>query len=143
LTYFTARKTETINNLRTLCATVATSTTLARIGLYTVAGNGDLTLVASTESDTALWETAGQRTKALSASYSKVRGQRYAVGVLWVGSGNAPTFAGIGSTVTAVISEFAESPRQAAVRASQSDLPATIAAGDLISGQQLYAALVP
>src|SRR5215207_4562461 len=70
LTFFSARKTESISQIRMTCGNVAAaSITLCRIGIYSVAGNGDITLVASTPNDTALFAATFTRyTKSLSAS---------------------------------------------------------------------------
>jgi hypothetical protein len=61
-----------------------TGSTLQRVGIYSVDGSGNLTLVASTatqvQSDYQLPPTP-LYTKALSAAWSKVQGNRYAVGV--------------------------------------------------------------
>ena len=143
LTFFTARKTETINSIRmTTGSTAASGGTLCRIGIYSEASNGDLTLVASTANDTALWIAASPAyTKSLSASMSKVRGTRYAVGVLFVGT-TAPTFSGHAGMPGG---EAGQTPRIGALVGSQTDLPSTIAVGSLGTGQGnlCYVALVP
>lgn len=143
LTYFTARRTETITSVRTNCTTLQSGATLCRIGLYTVDSSGNLTLVAATANDTTLWTAAQSYTKAFSASYAKVRGQRYAVGLLTVGGG-APSLAGISAVTSA---EAAIDPRLCALLASQTDLGAigsTISSGSLgLASLQYYAALIP
>lgn len=88
LTYFTARKTETVTKVQTnVSSGAAAGLTLARIGIYSVAANGGLTLVASTPSDTAMWTaTFTPYQKTFSVAWAKLAGQRYAVGILGVGT---------------------------------------------------------
>jgi hypothetical protein len=142
LAYFTATKSETITSVRTVVSVAGAGSTLQRIGVYSVAGNGDLTLIASTPNDTALWIANGlQYSKSFSDSFSKVRGTRYAVGTLVVGSSTAPTL--WGSNVLAA-AEMAEAPRLSAILTSQTDLPASAAAGTLTnSSAALYSVLLP
>lgn len=142
LTYFTARKTETISSVRVPTGgTAASGATLCRIGIYEEAGNGDLTLVASTANDTNLWiATSTVYTKSLSASFTKTRGTRYAVGLLFVGT-TGPNF--IGQTALNA-AEAGESPRLNGLVGSQSDLPSTVTNAS-ITGQShaAYSVLVP
>jgi hypothetical protein len=88
LTFFTARKTEVITQVRThVSSSAATGLTLARIGIFSVAANGDITLIASTPNDVTLWAaTNTPYTKALSASWTKQAGVRYASGILGIGT---------------------------------------------------------
>lgn len=66
-------------------ATTSSAITLARIGLYTVASDLAVTLVASTANDTALTATVSSvRTKALSATYDVIAGQLYALSIIQV-----------------------------------------------------------
>ena len=141
LTYFTAAKTETVNSIRTVCSVLGTSATLQRIGIYSIDGSGNLTLEASTANDTSLWIAAASYTKSLSASFSKVRGTRYAVGFLYVGGGTSPSLAGLIPTNSA---EAAEPPRLSGFLSSQTDLPATISVGNVLNtANNYYAVLVP
>lgn len=145
LTFFTAKKTEVINTIRyTIGGTAAGATpTLCRIGLYLENPDLSLTLVASTPNDTALFSgsPATAFTKALSAAYTKIRGQRYAIGLLVVTAAATPTFYGSGSLLGAIASA---EPKLSAVVSSQADLPGAIAAGSLaISGQTYYAEVLP
>lgn len=98
LTYFVADKSLTCSKMyaESATGTAATGTTLGKLGLYTVAANGDVTCVARTPNDTTLlagvstlytyasWDT----TSSGPASYSLVRGTWYAIGILLVGSTN-------------------------------------------------------
>ena len=141
LTFFTAAKTETINSIRTVCTTLGTSATLQRIGVYSIDGSGNLTLIASTASDTSLWIAAASYTKALSASFSKVRGTRYAVGILYVGGGTAPSLSGLLPTNA---TEDGQPPRLSGFLTSQTDLPATVAVGNILdTSNNHYAVLLP
>lgn len=143
LTYFTAKKTETITQIRTMVNTAAVGASLARVGIYSVDGSGNLTLVASIADDHSnLWIAATTvYTRSLSASWSKVKGTRYAIGILVVGTSTAPTFYG---QSTLLASECGIAPRISGILASQTDLPSSITAGSVgDSGHQTYVALLP
>ena len=144
LTYFTARKTETINSVRvgTYTTAAGATPTLCRIGIYSVDGSGNLTLVASTANDTALFAAASTTyTKALSSAWSKVAGTRYAVGVLVVTGATAPTIQG---QILSIADELAQAPRLCGGRSGQSDLPSSITAGNVDgTTHQCYVAMVP
>lgn len=137
LSYFTATNTETINTLAVVVAgTAAAATpTLIRFGVYSVAANGDLTLLNSTVSDTTLLATTFTRyQKALSSGFSKVAGTRYALGVLIVTGAALPTF--FASTSSGQASGVADTflglePRMSATLNSQTDLPSSAASGTL------------
>ena len=141
LTYFTAKKTETITQVRTITGTTAGVTpTLCRIGIYSVAGNGNLTLEASTANDTALWVAANTAyTKSLSASFTKTKGQRYAVALLVVGAATAPTF--YGNALSG--SEMAFGPRLSGF-SNQTDLVSSLTEASIsASGSNHYVVLLP
>lgn len=129
LVYFTARKDETVTQVSVSSGTTAAGATptLIRIGVYEVAANGDLTLVASTPNDTTLLSATNiTYTKALSASLFKKKGTRYAIGLLIMTAAALPTFLGTGmgnATLTAI------PPRMLGTVASLSDLPSTVASG--------------
>jgi len=142
-TFFTARKTETVTQIRTISgSTAAATSTLCRVGIYSVDGSGNLTLIASIANDTALWAATNTAyTRSLSASFTKTRGNRYAVGLIFVGT-TAPTFAGINTGFAA--SEFGIGPRLGALTGSNSDLPASVAVGSLTdTSTQSYTVLLP
>ena len=70
--------------------------TLARIGIFQ-ADTSDIvskalsSLLASTANDTTLWQNSYTTYKrALTSTFSAVKGQRYALGALFVGGGTAP-----------------------------------------------------
>lgn len=143
LAYFKARKTETIGNVRMPCGgTAMVAATLARIGIYEEDSSGNLTLVGSTASDTALWATINTAyNKALSSGFTKKRGIWYAAGALVVGTSTAPTFYGHNSFTAA---EAGQSHRIGALLGGQTDLPSSISVGSLgDTGQQPYVALAP
>ena len=112
----------------------AAGATYAAYGLYTVDSSGNLTLVASTNSNTSLWTLSYQSyngfnvAQPLSASYTKVAGQRYAVGALFVGS-TAPQVVGTSSFAGDAGSSLAAGV--SAQLTGQSTLPASISAGSL------------
>lgn len=95
LTYFTARRTETINNMYIMSGgTAAAATpTICRMGVFSVADNGDITPLASIANDTSLFSaTNTEYTRALTTPFAKVAGVRYACGVLVVTAVAAPSF---------------------------------------------------
>ncbi len=127
LAYFTARKTETVASIRVLGGSTAAAATpsLVRLGVYEVAENGDLALVAATANDTSLFSVASTGyTRALTAPFEKLAGKTYALAWLVVTSVGTPTLSGLNSGVTPA--EMAQSPRLAGSRTGQTDLPATI-----------------
>jgi len=146
LTYFTGRRTETVTQVRVVSggtAAGATPTTCV-IGIYSVAGNGDLTLITSTPNDTSLYAaTATAYTKSFSSSWSKVAGTRYALGLLVVTAATAPTTAGIFAG-GGVATEAGQAPRLAGSLTGQSSLPSTIANGSIANTTNMfYAAVLP
>lgn len=145
LTYWTARKTETITALVLLSGnTAAAGVTLARAGIYEVAGNGDLTLVASIPSDTALFgATFSSYQRPLSASWSKVRGQRYALGKLVVAT-TVPSYVGQAGQIH-IPAGSQRAPRMSGSVSGLTDLPASIAAGSITAttANPLYDLVVP
>lgn len=139
---FTARKTETTANVRIESTSIASSgLTLGRLGLYSIASNGDGTLVASTANDTTLLNTTNAvYTKAWSTPYAKQAGQRYAVGILTVGT----TAGSIVALINGNTAEGAFGPRIAGRLFGQSDLPASFTDASLSgTGAMPYAAVLP
>lgn len=133
LAYFTSAMAVTVAKCVTSTGGTAAGATptLCRVGLYTVASNGDLTLVASMANDTSMW--AGSNTeyeKSLSASYTVAAGQRYAAAALCVTATTPPNLFGAvpshGSS-----SVFARAPRLCGFLNSQTDLPASISSGSV------------
>lgn len=128
LTYFTPLVTKTVSNFSMqtpASGSAPSSITLARIGLYTAAANGDVTLVARTASDTSLFDTglevetrAFATTGGYPASYELVAGTRYAVGVLQVGTTGGRM---IGAT-SAAGGVYALAPMISAAKSGQTDI---------------------
>ncbi len=143
LRYFTATKTEAITKVQTVAAVAAAATpTLCRIGIYSVASNGNLTLLHSTTNDTALWSSNSTLyEKTLNTTFNKVAGTRYAIGALCVTGATAPTLAGA-SVSSGVLQGIA--PRFAGSVSGQTDLPASVAAGSIAnSTNNQWFGLVP
>jgi hypothetical protein len=139
--FFTAQKTEAITALAAYSGTTAASgLTLCRMGIWSVDSSGNLTLVASTASDTALFVATNTRySKALSATFNKVAGTRYAFGILQVGT-TAANFHG------ALIqsSQSLTAPIVGALVSGQADLPASVSVGSLSANGALpYAEMAP
>jgi hypothetical protein len=141
--YFKCRKSQTITKIRTVVGgTNQVGATLCRIGLYTVDASDNLTLVASTANDTTLWNTTNTVYEtALSSSYAVTRGVRYAIGMLVVGSSQAPGFLGFTLGNSAIGNTL---PRTGFLIGSQTDLPSSISVGSMTGSNVItYAALVP
>lgn len=96
-THFTPTRTITVSNITSSCHPIAgvyTSATgvVAKMGLYTVASNGSVTLVASTANDTTLWTSTGiQADRALNTPYTLQAGQRYAAAAVLYCTGGTIT----------------------------------------------------
>lgn len=145
LTYFTAKKTESISQVSVVTGTTAAGATptLIRFGVYSVdPATGDLTLVGSTPNDTALLvSTSSNYIKALSAPFTKVEGTRYAFGILVITAAATPTFYGT-ATLTGTLTLMP--PKLCATLAAQADLPSTITDSSLTSAfNSVYSALLP
>lgn len=144
LSYFTARKTETVTSVRinTFTAGAAPTPTLCRVGIYSEDASGTLTLVGSTANDTTLFATAiTAYTRSLTTSFKKTSGQRYALGILVVSAAAMPAFP---AAVFSASPEMAISPRLAGQVTGLADLPASVAAGSLgLSGAVVYGVLLP
>ena len=125
LTFWTAATTGTATTVTTATAgTAASGLTYAAIGIYSIDGSGNLTLVASTgDLHATLWiSTYTGYTSTLGSSFSRVAGTRYALGILAVGT-TPPTILGF------AIYPFGRiTPVLAAGYNSQTTLPSTIAA---------------
>ena len=148
LTYFTATKTETVTAIAVFTGNTAAAATpsLCRYGIYSVAGNGDLTLVASVANDTSLFAgTVTRYSRNLEASWSKVAGTRYAFGLLVVTAGAAPNIVcqntGTGGSVVAAM--FL-APRVTGSVTGQSDLPASVSNASITTSyRRMWGELVP
>lgn len=140
LTYFTARRTETISSVTTLTGSQAqVGATHCRIGVYEQNTDGSLTLVAYTNNDTNLWlATSTEYSTSFVDSFVKIAGRRYAVGLLVVGSSTAPYF--FGQSVPQSTSD----PVLGNYYATAGTINASVPASSLVaSGKRLYAVLKP
>ena len=145
LTYFTAARTETITQVAMGTGSTGTTGTpsVIRVGIYAVDGSGNLALEASTPHDATLLAAIDTRyAKALSASWSKSRGNRYAVGLLQINTGQVAKLSG--RQLATVIGQFVGPPTISARISGQATLPATIAAAALTSGPRMvYFEMLP
>lgn len=143
LSYFECRKTESTTGVRVISGSTAAAATptLCRIGLYELDASNNGTLVASVANDTTIFAaTTTVYTRSWSTPYTKVRGRRYAVGVLVVSGTTMPTLAGMTSPPTTA--ELTLAPRLTGNIGSQTDLPASFTAGSVgTSFTRFYAAL--
>lgn len=144
LRYFTAKKTETITQAKvTTGGTAAGATpTLVRVGIWTADAAGALLAqVGATPNDTSLLAaTQTDYTKALSASWNKVAGTRYASGLLVVTGATAPVMWGMstGNTIAG------HSPKRGGLIGGSADLPASAAAGAVADGGNMpYIEFIP
>jgi hypothetical protein len=110
---------------------VSAGLTLARLGLYTVAANGDMTLVARTASDTtmgntalSLYQAALNTTGGYPASYTYIPGQRYAHAIINVGTTMTPI---MGQQTESFVNTLA--PVTVRNRFSETDLAASYSGG--------------
>ena len=119
-------------------STAAATITIGKLGLYSVAANGNLTLVQGSTNDTALLGTIGAAYNKTITAAALVAGSRYAIGVLTVGT-TAGTVRGA-SGVTSSANPGGSWPRMAAALAAQADLPASVTAGSLTAtGNTMWA----
>lgn len=139
LTYFNATENLLAGTVITYSSTVASvAPTLCRIGLYSVAANGDLTLVGSCANDTALWAVINSRySKALSAPVQMVARSRYAVGILCVAATPPALLGKVGATSNTAV--WAEPPRIVGQIAA-ADLPGSVLAANVVAAGFLVGA---
>lgn len=134
VTTFEALKSETITRIRTFSGSTAAGATptMCKVGVYSVADNGDLTKLAETANNTGLWAaTHTAYTENLLTSFEKVAGRRYAVAMVIVTAATIPTHM-TGMNVAVVSAGYdsgmiGELPKLAGRVSGQTDLPATIA----------------
>lgn len=130
LGYFRAVDDSTVTTMAAQGHTTAAGATptLVRFGLYSIAANGDGTLIASTPNDTALFAVGSTFTeKALSVPVSLTRGSLYAAALLVVSGAATPTVAGMASIGTVLV----EDERVSGLINSQTDLPGSFVVGDV------------
>lgn len=141
--YFTAQHSiASCGTVWSLSATASTTATLARIGLYSVAGNGDLALIASTANDTSMWQAAFDNPiRTFSAPTAITAGTRYALGYLVVGSTVAPALLGAlhsGGNANRWRTVLSLAPRAVGAVAGQTDLPASYAEASYAIASTVY-----
>lgn len=138
LSFFKAKRTETISNLSLITGSTAAAATptLVRFGVYSVDAAGNLTLVASTPNDTTIFSvTFSLYTKALTVAWSKISAQEYALGALIASAGAMPQLTGLAfpASGTLGVETSQRSPMLTAFVAGQADLPGSIAVGSLVN----------
>ena len=132
VTVFQARKTESITQVAVTVGPTAAAATpsVCRLGVFSIAANGDATLIHSTANDTALFaSTNTEYAKALDTTWAKVAGSWYGIGVLVVSATTMPKFTGL-TAIAGVSSLYALAPRLVFSKAGLSDLPASVAVAD-------------
>ena len=143
LTHFTATKSETCTQISTVTAGTAAGATptLCKMAVYRVEDNGDITLLASTANDTTLFAATTTRyTRSLDVPVQKIRGQRYALGLLVVSAAAFPTFYGhtIGPSVITSVE-----PKISSLVNGQADLPASVVNASIGGGPSFYMEILP
>lgn len=147
--YFTPDQAMLISSFNTITrGTAATAATLAKMGLYSVAGNGDLTCVARCANDTTIWAAGNTLyTRAIVdngqggsiSSLTLTRGQRYAFAALIITGGTLPQLC---SVATNGAMFFNLSPILASASATgQTDMLGTYASGTLSAVAMPWGAL--
>lgn len=130
LTYWTAARTETINNIGTVSGSVAAGATptYCAMGCYLVNANGSLTLMGACANDTTLFAaTFTEYIRAVTTPFQKIQGQRYGHAFLIVSAAAMPNIEGYNGTVT----KAASPPVLCNAVPGLSTLPASIASGSL------------
>jgi hypothetical protein len=126
-TFFTAKKTATINTLTTFVATPSSGTapTLCRLGVYSVDSSGNFSTIVATANNTNLWNTSQVAApQGLNAAWSKVAGNRYAIMALCVSAGTLPTLIQANASTDAVTATIlGRAPRVCGQMTGQTDVP--------------------
>ncbi len=148
LTYRKATKTETITKLSMACGTAAGATpTLIKYAIYSVnETNGNLTLVASTASDTTVFSASNTGYElTLTTPWSKVAGTTYAYALLVISAQTLPTIVGYNHASSGAVNNIlALSPRMTGVVPGQTDVPASILGGNVsVSNRALWTHAIP
>lgn len=136
LSYFTALKRLSVTKIGCVTGVASTTPTLVRFGLFTVAADESVALVAATDNDTTLLALANTPyEKALGAggaglplSYDLINGNRYAVGLLVVG-GAPGSISGFQTNNGWSNTIFGR--RMGGIQAGLADLPAAITSGNV------------
>lgn len=140
VTYFRAKKTEPITKIavETTGTAAGATPTLVRMGIFSVGADDGLTaLLAAITSDTALLSVANTKYQAsLTSTFSKVRGTRYACGLLVVTGAALPTMVGWPGASAQVGTDLAVSPKVTGVVTGQTDLPSSVAAASVVGNSR-------
>ena len=129
LTYLYPQENRTVSDLTVYVRDAGGAATTAQLGLYSVDGSGNLTLLESTTNDTDLLTSAWtDKTKALSDSVDLVAGNAYAIGYLLVTSNSVGSVEGMGGRWGLHVS----APRLAGKLDGQTSLPSSITAGSIL-----------
>jgi hypothetical protein len=139
LEYFWAPDTVTKPNIVKYTGSVpisGTPPTLARLGVYSVAVNGDLTRIARTANDPNMFNTPFEMvTRAFESPCPFVRGNLYASATLVITTG---TINNLWGTSTLGGGMLDDSPPYALQVSAQTDLPATIPAASAVAQASVY-----
>lgn len=157
LAYVTSNIGKTVDKLRVVVGSTGyTAGTggppTARLGLYTVASNGNLTLVARTATIAAASFAANTVVEAVldgaggyPTSYDLLHGTRYALAIIWTDNGatghvipQLARFQGTGPNTTVLGTMMSWSPRMTGRLTGQTDLPASITAGSVTNTATLW-----
>ncbi len=131
LHYFTARKTEPINQIASITGTnpAAATPTLCQLGVWAIDPNTENGLrVATIANDVTLWATTfTQYIRDFQSPWLKVAGQRYAVGALIVTAVAAPALIGPINLALSVVGSalLGLQPRMSGSITAQTSLPET------------------
>ena len=143
LTYFTADAALTVGNLKVVTGTTGssgTAPTLCKLGLYSVAANGDLALIASSANDVTMFGAATSEViRAVTTPAAVAQGARLALAVLVVSTGTLPQLAGATPSITLL----ALDKRLYGQISGQTDLPATWTTGVATSNTVHYGVILP
>jgi hypothetical protein len=144
LAFTTCRTSFTASKIRTYSGTAAGATpTLVKLGIYSEAANGDLTLLAATANTPTIYATANTKYEpALTTTVNLVAGNRYALAAIVVTTAALPTTP-TSFGASAAQQELAIAPRRAGNRTGQSDLPATIPSGNINAFYAIYLVALP
>jgi lysophospholipase L1-like esterase len=149
LNYFEAEKTEAITKIRSIAGSTPSdgTATVQQVGVFSVADNGDLTLIASIAHDATRWTTAyTDYLDDLDVTFDKVAGVTYAIGFLAVSTGALCNLVGPSTPSLGILADaLRRDPPIIGLVAGLSALPSTVVAGAIAGGGilQMYFELVP
>lgn len=148
LHYFTAKKTEPITKIETYSGGTAAGATptLCQKAVFEIDAAGKGTRLALTANNTALWSVINTAyLEALTTTFNKVRGQRYAIGLLIVTAAAVPILQGVPISATAPPDTvFAMAPRISGRISAQATMPTEFLDAAITANRHQFAArLVP